>query len=128
MQSREFSAAHGAHGGPTGKARLPGVAKYRAMTESELAESFGEFPVEVGEAQPTGVAKYSATAVATTEEKSIGVSEARPPGIAKYTATSKSFLAEPPGDPGDGEARHPRDCKAHGHAQRHSSGKVYWRW
>ena len=43
-----------------GKARPPGVEKYRITTVSELAESSGEFPdvVEtVGEALPPGVAK-----------------------------------------------------------------------
>ena len=96
MESLERTAAHGAHGRPTGEARSPGVMKYRAMTESELAESSGEFTTEVGEAQPTGIAKYTATAVATTVEKSIGVGEARPPEIEKHTATTKSALAEPP--------------------------------
>ena len=51
-----------------------------------------------GKARPPGIAKYSATAVATTGEESNGVGEARPPGTAKYMARAKSVLAEPPGE------------------------------
>ena len=47
MQSRDHTAAHGAHAGPIGEARLPGGAKYRATTESEPA---------VDEALPPGIA------------------------------------------------------------------------
>ena len=112
-QSRDHTAAHDAHGGPTGEARPPGVAEYRATTESELAESSGEFLVEVGEARPPRVEKYRATTEfelavdgalppgiakcsATAVAKSVGDGEARPPGNAKCSATAKSVVSEPP--------------------------------
>ena len=79
------SASVTAVGNSVGEDRPRGVKKYKAMTESELAESSGEFPVEFGEARPPGVAKYSAataaTAVAPTVAKSVGDGEARPPEL-----------------------------------------------
>ena len=93
------------------------------MTESELAESSGEFLVEVGEARPPRVEKYRATTEfelavdealppgiakcsATAVAKSVGDGEARPPGNAKCSATAKSVVSELPGELHQ-EAGHP---------------------
>ena len=51
-----------------------------------------------GATLPPGFAKYGATAVATTEEKSVGDSKAPPPGTAKYMAMTKIRTPEPLGE------------------------------
>ena len=66
----------------------PRSGKYRrATTEAELAESSGEFTVEVGEAQPTGVAKYKATTESelaeSCDEFTVEMGEAQHPGISR---------------------------------------------
>ena len=47
--------------------RPAGSGKYRATTESELAESSGQFSVEVGEARPPGVATEAELAESSGE-------------------------------------------------------------
>ena len=86
--------------GETGR---PGIEKkYKAKTESELAETSGEFLVEVGGSSASSgcdvmySAATAATAVVPTVAKSVVAGEARLPGFAKYNSksVSESELAE----------------------------------
>ena len=65
--------------------------RYRATTESEFAESSGQFSVEVGEAWPRGVTTESELAE-SSGEFTVVVGEARPLGV-----TIESELAESSG-------------------------------